>query len=165
MTEEWKDIKGYEGLYKISNYGRIIIKKTGKLKKFWIDRDGYLKTNLSINNKKTQYFVHRLVAENFLNKNRYKFYKDEEKINIDELTVNHKDGNKQNNKIENLEWCTNRYNVKYYYENDTNGVKRKNYKQIVEEIVRYLNKSNKICNEEKEKIMEIIEFYYRRKYK
>lgn len=102
MQEIWKDIKGYEGLYKISNYGRII-NKNNKVKNIGVYKNGYLYLDLYKNNKRQKKLVHRLVAEIFL----------ENKNNLPE--VNHIDGNKQNNRVDNLEWCTCSYNLKEAY--------------------------------------------------
>ena len=104
--EEWKDIKGYEGLYQISNKGRVKslynkskILRPGK-------RKGYFFVWLYKNKKRKQYSIHRLVAEHFL-------------LNPDNLpVVNHKDENKLNNNVENLEWCTVEYNNNYGTAND-----------------------------------------------
>ena len=104
--EEWKDIKGYEGIYQISNKGRVKslnYKRTGKEKilKLSSDTNGYKKITLFKNSKRKTYSIHKLVAEAFL-------------PNPDNLpVVNHKDENKLNNNVENLEWCTQEYNVKY----------------------------------------------------
>ena len=105
--EEWRYIKGYEGKYQISNYGRVKSLKNSKgnyREKIMNPNDdthGYLKVNLSKNNKKKTYKIHRLVAIHFIdNPNNYE-------------CVNHKDENKQNNRVENLEWCTKKYNTNY----------------------------------------------------
>lgn len=101
-TEEtWKDIKGYEGLYKVSDRGRIYSIKRKLYRKFKTDKNGYLVVNLSKNSKYDYPSVHRLVAMAFI-------------PNPDNLPeVNHKDENKFNNSVDNLEWCTTEYNLKY----------------------------------------------------
>lgn len=122
--EIWKDITGYEGIYQVSNLGRV--KRIGKYRnqyKEWnsnvllkpIDNsNGYLFVTLSKNNKTKQFYIHRLVAYAFIE-------------NTDKLPeVNHKDGNKQNNQIENLEWVTCSENIKHC--NKHLNPKRKNCK-------------------------------------
>ena len=106
MKEIWKDIEGYEGKYQISNYGNVKSLKKKKhqcdyLLKPFITKNGYLRVSLSKNNKYVQPLVHRLVAEYFIN-NPYN-YKE----------INHKDENKLNNNVDNLEWCNRKYNVLY----------------------------------------------------
>lgn len=108
--EEWKDIKGYEGIYQISNKGRVKSlnridlrgnKVNEKIREGTIDNTGYKIISLSKNGKEKKYSIHRLVAQAFLpNPNNLP-------------VVNHKDENKLNNNVENLEWCTQEYNVKY----------------------------------------------------
>ena len=113
--EVFKDIKGYDGLYQISNYGRVKSLKYGKEKilKLCLGGDGYLKVQLWKKGKQKKYFVHRLVAEAFI-------------PNQDNLPqVNHKDEVKTNNCVENLEWCTAKYNLDY-----NEGQKRRAEKNI-----------------------------------
>lgn len=109
MKEEWKDIKGYEGLYKISNLGRVksLPKHAGRsyrkerILKNSIDKDGYIKVTLCKNNKTSFLSIHRLLAIAFIpNPNNFP-------------QINHKDENKQNNNLNNLEWCTCKYNINY----------------------------------------------------
>lgn len=103
MKEIWKDIQGYEGIYQASSYGRIksIKKNKNLIMKLGIHRDGYYKIKLCKNGDKKWYQVHRLIAKTFLpNENNYP-------------CVNHKDENKLNNHIDNLEWCTTLYNNTY----------------------------------------------------
>lgn len=112
MKEKWKSIKGFEGLYKISNYGNVkslffwdinkrkyIIKE--RIIKPITDKDGYYIIGLYKNKKRKTYKVHRLVAEAFI-------------TNPNNLPqINHKDENKLNNRVDNLEWCSVIYNLKY----------------------------------------------------
>ena len=118
MEEIWRDIKGYEGLYQVSNLGRVrsldrfISQKNnsgpykrlikGKLLKNGKNSQKYLLVVLSKpNNKPKVIHIHRLVAEAFI-------------PNPENLPcVNHKDEDKQNNMVENLEWCTYKYNNNY----------------------------------------------------
>lgn len=104
----FKEIKNYEKLYLVSDTGDIFsLSKigsgghTGKYLKLRIDKDGYLLVNLRKNKKSTTFKVHRLVAEHYLeNLNNYP-------------CVNHKDFNKQNNTVGNLEWCSVKQNNRH----------------------------------------------------
>jgi len=94
--EIWKDLPEYEGLYQVSNKGRI--KRDNHLIKPIIQKTGYLCISLCKNGISKTYRVHKLIAKVFIpNPNNYK-------------SINHKNGNKQDNRIENLEWCTQAYN-------------------------------------------------------
>lgn len=104
MKEIWKDIKGYEGLYQISNLGNVKsmynYRGIGNILKPRLKK-GYYQIGLRKNNVRKWYAVHRLVAKTFI-------------PNPDNLPqVNHKDENKLNNKVDNLEWCTVHYNNCY----------------------------------------------------
>lgn len=114
-NEIWKAAVGYEGKYEVSNFGRVrslpryvrnsVGSKTfveGKLLTPCKDKAGYLRIILSDKNyKKKLWTVHRLVALAFLD-------------NPSNLpVVNHKDENKENNRVDNLEWCTQSYNLSY----------------------------------------------------
>lgn len=103
IVEEWKDIKGYEGLYKISNLGRVKSFQGVKerILKSNIQNCGYEYVVLAMNGKFKTKNIHRLVAEIFIpNPNNYK-------------EINHIDENKHNNNVNNLEWCTRSYNASY----------------------------------------------------
>lgn len=132
MREVWKDIKDYEGLYQVSNLGRvksldrIVYQKNsfgniqkniykGKILSLFEDKDGYLRVNLKKDKKMKQYGVHVLVANTFLNINKFKYmeYEDLSKIDINRLQINHKNENKKDNCIDNLEFCTVAYNTNY----------------------------------------------------
>ena len=101
--EVWKDIEGYEGLYQVSNLGRVKSIRYGKerILKPLRYNCGYFVVNLWKNGERNQYLVHRLVCQSFIpNPN-----------NLPQ--VNHKDENKENNSVENLEWCTAKYNYNF----------------------------------------------------
>lgn len=114
MKEVWKDIKDYEGLYQVSNLGRVkslprkrVTPTKGtyysaeKILKPDITGHGYLQVTLCRDSKLKKCLIHRLVAQTFIpNLNDYP-------------EVNHKDENKINNVLENLEWCTSKYNANY----------------------------------------------------
>ena len=101
--EIWKDIEGYEGLYQVSNKGRVKSLKYGKerILRPGIDRDGYYKIMLYNDSARKTFRLHRLVAEAFI-------------PNLDNKPeVNHKDENKKNNCVENLEWIRHIDNCNY----------------------------------------------------
>ena len=105
-NEIWKDIDGYEGLYQVSNLGNVkSFPRNGTIKQERIlkqtkDGNGYLTIGLHKNNKSKKVCVHWLVANAFIeNKNNFH-------------VINHIDGNKENNRVDNLEFCTQSYNVK-----------------------------------------------------
>ena len=145
LNEEFRDIDGYEGLYQVSNYGRI--KSLCRLSncrngKYKIIKEKILKTNFGTNkymittiikkNKIKTFEIHRLVAETFIpNPNNYP-------------CVNHKDENKLNSCVNNLEWCT------YSYNNSYNGKAKKINKKFEKPVLqfdlkgKFLNEYNSI---------------------
>lgn len=164
--EVWKDIEGFEGLYQVSDHGRVksmdrlvkysdgrIVKYKSKLLKFDKSNENkrgqfYLRATLSKENKQKRLQVHRIVANHFIDKIKGK--------NI----INHIDGNPENNHFSNLEWCT--YSENEYHSFNTLG-KEQWARKLTEDQVRWIRK-NAIKGTGKEKrkdsnIMEICEKY------
>lgn len=119
LAEEWKDLRGYKGIYKISTYGRIksVYRRWSILNKTSCRREKYVNVLLHKNKTFISKQMHRLVAETFIkripNKN----------------CINHKDGNPGNNHINNLEWVNNRENSFHYFKDNLIGssfVKKRN---------------------------------------
>lgn len=112
--ETWKDIKGFEGIYQISNMGRVKSFKAdpnGRILSIKNSKGDYLNIVLCHGNKRRSVKVHRLVAEAFI-------------PNPDNKPeVNHKDGNKQNNRVENLEWVTRIENQRHALAHNPNILK------------------------------------------
>lgn len=128
MIEIFKDIKGYYGLYQISNLGRVKslnYKRTGKerILKPQKVKNNYLQVLLCKQGKVKRHYVHRLVSQAFLPNPQ----------NLPE--INHKDENPLNNVISNLEWCTRLYNMNYGTRNqrsaESNANSPKRCKQVM----------------------------------
>lgn len=146
--ELWKDVEGFEGLYQISNLGRVmtlpkekVFPSTGQIQLFdkkiiSPSKSGrtkeYLQVHLYKDSKRHRFYVHRLVALHFCD--NY----------FEGAQVNHKDGVKSNNRAENLEWVTASENIKHAHENNLIS-KRTVFKRIklsekdVEEIINLRN--------------------------
>ena len=136
--EIWKDIEGYEGLYQVSNEGRVkslqreIVYKDGRKKVLeekilhnLLSDLGYYHVMLSKNCVPKRYKVHRLVAKAFI-------------ANPNNLPViNHKDECKTNNFVENLEWCTQGYNVRYGTRIERGRQKQLNREDLSKEVEQY----------------------------
>ena len=116
-VEVWKDIKGYEGVYQVSNLGRVRsldrinakgAKINGVILKQHDSGNGYLYVTLSEGSRKNKrnHYVHRLIATHFI-----------EESKTEGKEVNHKDGDKTNNRVDNLEWVTHAKNIVHGYEN------------------------------------------------
>lgn len=115
MKEIWKDVRGYEGYYKVSNLGRV--RSNNKILKSSLQKCGNYcryRVNLYLDGNIKMYKVHRLVAQAFI------------KNPLNKPQVNHKDNNPLNNKINNLEWVTNYENIIYCKNQRRNNIGEKN---------------------------------------
>ena len=157
MEEIWRDIKGYEGLYQVSNLGNVkslCYNKTKNLSKLLKPRknkvsgDAYFLVSLCKNGIHKNFYIHRLVATYFVeNPNGYN-------------EVNHIDGNTLNNNAENLEWCSHLENMRHAFKSGKishefqRGAKNKNSKPVYQKakdgnIVKVWESVNQIQRETK----------------
>ncbi len=143
MVEVWKDIEGYEGRYQISNLGNVkslmyrgkgcernLTPKVNNCGRLWVE--------LFLNGKKKQFLIHRLVAKAFIPNPQ----------NLPQ--INHIDENTKNNCVENLEWCTGAYNIRYYHERHPDAARNRkhsqNYRRRVNIHIHQINASGCIIN-------------------
>ena len=103
VAEEWRDVVGYEGLYQVSNLGRVrsLLKNEPRILKSIVQKNGYCAVSLRRDGKGTRFYVHRIVAS--------AFYPNPDGFPV----VNHIDGNKRNNNASNLEWCSYSHNARH----------------------------------------------------
>ena len=123
MNEVWRDIEGYEGLYQISDIGRIKSLITGKIRNLQMNKWGYPVIILTKDKKQKQMFVHRLVAKAFIPKIEGK------------NEVNHINGDKTDNRKENLEWCTKSENIRHAFRTglkDYHGSKGPSARKVID---------------------------------
>ena len=154
--EEWKNVIGYEGLYEVSNIGNVRNVRRNTLLKLSKNNYGYIQVSLYKNGIRTGLKVHRLVAEAFL-------------PNPDNLPqVNHLDEDKTNNRVENLEWCTAKYNNTYGHRTENaintrvkNGYADPNFIGFGLNEKEYIKQYNRIYYERnREKSKERSKIYY-----
>lgn len=107
MTEIWKVIEGTSGMVEVSNLGRVrsLLRSCKTILKLQKDAKGYLRVRVTVNRQKLSFKVHREVAKAFIPNPANK------------PQVNHIDGNKTNNAVDNLEWATNKENAHHALEN------------------------------------------------
>ena len=125
---EWRDIKGFEGYYQVSEYGDVRSIRRNRNLKPKVDKDGYFEFCLCVDDVRTYKRGHRLVAEVFVENPK------------NDLIVNHLDNNKQNNHYSNLEWCD-------FYRNVQHGVSMINGKRTLshldpEDLLEIVDKMN-----------------------
>ena len=163
MKETWRDIKGYEGHYQVSSFGRVKRLKTSTVMRnqvtSWIQElperlfvptpntQGYLQVGLLIGGNKRVARVHRLVAEHFLVPPSQNLVKACEESGLKYVMVNHIDGDIRNNRCSNLEWCNAAYNLTYAIKGG-----RKTYQNMTGE-----SNQNNILKEQD--VLEIVDKY------
>lgn len=140
-NEEWRDVCGFEGYYQVSNYGRVkglernvpsidgrVVHIKPRILFCCLNSHGYYSVNLTMYNKHYSKEVHRMVALAFI-------------PNIDNLEqVNHRDENKTNNCVYNLEWCTRSYNALYGTTQERISQSRKNNPNIGKDVLQFTAK-------------------------
>ena len=143
--EVWKDIEGFEGKYQVSNMGRVKsltrkvwnYTKPGRILKPGMKENGYLQVSLRNGDKSEKHaHVHRLVANAFI----------PNPSNLPE--VNHKNLNKKDNRVENLEWCTSRYNKAHFRNSPyAKSADRKKARTLANKSIQYiLDYKDEVCN-------------------
>jgi hypothetical protein len=146
--EIWKDIKGYEGFYQASNYGKIKNVKTGHKTYGSKSRGSYLRKTLCKNNVKKYFLVHRIIAETFINNSENK------------PTVNHIDGDRTNNNVFNLEWST--YQEQEYHKiyelNNGKGLTGNPIKMICNETGKVYESVSRCSKDMKLNVMSIYRY-------
>ena len=129
--EIWRDIEGYEGIYQVSNYGRVRSLRAEYMRvlKLRLESDGYVIARLVKNGIVKYPAVHRLVANAFIPNSENK------------PTVNHIDGDKTNNRVENLEWATQKENLAHALRTGLrapNDGTHSHFAKLTEDEVRYI---------------------------
>lgn len=126
-AREWKDVVGYEDYYMVSNDGYVFSKRSNRIMNRSLTSMGYYRVIFCIDKIEKAMYIHRLVAMAFIpNPNNYP-------------CVNHKDENPKNNNVENLEWCTHKYNTNYGSCIEKDRIKHINHKSLSKPIVCYKN--------------------------
>lgn len=136
MKEIWKDIPGYEGLYQVSNLGRVkslerykdnnggLVKMPEKIMQGGI-RNGYVLVSLTKDGKRKSFSAHRLVAQAFIQNPE------------DKPTVNHINGNKRDNRVDNLEWNTDLENIRHAFATGLSGFEHSKNKKGSISVAQY----------------------------
>lgn len=140
MKELWKDVPGYSGVYEISNTG--LVRGKNGIRKLLLSHDGYQYVKLCNRGQEKKMKVHRLVALAFI----------PNPLGLPE--INHKDENKQNNNVCNLEWCDRKYNNNYGQRNIIAGKSIREAKQRC--VFRYDLNGNFIDSFESAKVAESV---------
>ena len=136
MEEIWKDVSKWESLYQVSNFGRVKSKRTNKILKPFLVRNGYHTVSLCNNGYQQNVLVHRLVCIAFIG--------DQDRLDC----VNHKDGVKTNNHVSNLEWSTYTQNNRHAVETGLKNQKGENHfnSKLNDEAVKFIRENFKVIS-------------------
>lgn len=133
--EIWKPVKDFETSYEVSSFGQVRSYRTKQILKTYQINSGYSSIKFTIKGERTSHLIHRLVAIAFLPKEEHKKY------------VNHIDGNKTNNHVSNLEWCTMSENLKHAFKMNLRTLEAcKSYigKKHARSVTKYHNVTKKV---------------------
>lgn len=138
--EEWREVRGvgeYAGLYEVSNLGRIRTIATGRIRSLTVSNRGYLTVLFKRRGNGKRFYVHRLVANAFIpNPNNKR-------------TVNHIDGNKQNNNVDNLEWATYEENISHSWKTGLRSLTKEQREAVSrirsKPVLRIDPRTNEVC--------------------
>lgn len=130
IAEEWRPIKGYEGLYLASNLGRIKSVRSGKVMSTKKHLRGYPQINFSVKGVRKILYIHRIIAETFLeNTSNHK-------------TVDHIDENKKNNKASNLQWCSHKENMTFFHARRVDKKRKEKHMVLSKKDVDHIRKEH-----------------------
>jgi hypothetical protein len=136
MSKEWVDVYGYEDIYEVNIEGKVRNKKTGNIMAEYSSGHMYNYVQLNKDAKTVKHYVHRLIAMHFIpNPGGYK-------------QVNHKDLDKRNNSIDNLEWVTPAQNVRHAVDNGAFDELREISKETIKRVRKYRKKVRKLNKED-----------------
>lgn len=145
-VEIWKDVVGYEDYFQVSNFGNVFSKRTKRQLVKISNQKGYLLINTRLNGRKSKAIslrIHRMVANAFLEPPSEEIVEECKKHFYKKVLVNHKDCDKTNNHVDNLEWCTPKQNSEHSVLNGLQvnipryGLENKQF-QLTEEQVEYI---------------------------
>lgn len=145
MSREWIDVYGYEDIYEVNIEGKVRNKKTGNIMAEYSSGHMYNYVQLNKNGKTVKHYIHRLIGMHFIaNPGHHK-------------QINHKDLNKRNNHIDNLEWVTPGQNVRHAVENGAFEHVREISRQTLERVRKYKKKVRKLSKEDVQKARLLFE--------
>ena len=144
MTEEWKDIVGFEDLFQVSDFGRIYSKRSSRLLKQHKAKSGYMQVATKIKGVDKCFKVHREVAKAFLEEPKGDSLEYSKRSSYGVAEVNHIDGDKSNNHKANLEWSSSSENQSHYHKEiateDSNMSRRKKLSVMTDDEVIAIRK-------------------------